>query len=293
MTALRSFVALAECLHFGEAARRLNLTQPALTKQIRRLEDDMGATLFERGGRGSKLTSFGEVFLSEAAPLVEHARAVWERGRRAARGEAGRLAIGFSYSTVDIVSRAMPQFRHRYPDVEIELEDLSSATQMDRILAKTLHLGFVRLPSRAGLRFEPIVTDRLALVIPTSMADLITTFDPAYLADLPFVLLHRDRAPGLHDFVMRFCAGHGIQPRKIHYTNETLIALSLVAAEVGVALLHESVLMGLCEGVVVHQIVGRDAQWDVGISWANEDANPLTQKFVDLVISEVKNLPTT
>lgn len=286
---LRSFVTLAECLHFGTAAQRLNLTQPALTKQIRRLEADIGGALFERGGRANRLTALGTYLLAEAKPLVEHAQQVWDRGRRVARGEAGRLAIGFSYSTVGIVSRAMPQFRQRFPDVEIELHDLSSASQMERILAGTLHVGFVRLPSQSGLAFRSILSDRLALVIPTSMADRVRRFDPAVLHDIPFVMLHRERAPGLHDFVAQFCATRGLQPNKIHYTNESLIALSLVAAEVGIALLHESVLMGLREGVVVHPISGPEAAWEVGITWPSDVHDPLTKTFVDLVTSQFQD----
>lgn len=280
---LRSFVALAETKHFGDTARLLNLSQPALTKQIRRLEDDLGAPLFERDGRGKRLTPFGEFFLGEAKPLLRQINEAYDRSRRAARGEAGRLMVGFSYSTVDVVSRAMPQFRQRFPDVEIELHDLSSAEQIRRIREDTLHVGFVRRPASADLAFQPILSDCLVLVVPASLAERVTGAHPEELGDLPLVLLHRERAPGLHDFVMQFCSARGLHPRKIHYTNEALIALSLVAAEVGVALLHRSVLGGLGEGVVVYALDGPDVAWDVGITWAADRANLLSHNFVELV----------
>lgn len=290
---LRTFVVIAEEKHFGEASRRLNLTQPALTKQIRRLEEDLGAPLFERSGRRKQLTAFGAYFLREIKPLLKEMDEVWNRSRRAARGEAGRLLVGFSYSTVDIVSQTMPQFRQRFPDVEIELHDLSSAAQMQRVLDDTLNVGFVRLPVRAGLNVQPILSDRLVLVVPASLAGRITGFCPEALAEVPLVLLHRDRAPGLHDFVMQFCAVRGLRPPRIHYTNEALITLSLVAAEVGVALLHQSVLGGLSDGVVAYPIEGADVAWEVGITWAEKDETSLTRNFVDLVRARFASAGTT
>lgn len=280
---LKSFVVLAEQLHFGEAAQRLNLSQPALTKQIRRLEEDLGAPLFERGHQSNGLTPVGRYFLDQVRPLLIQAEEVWDRGCRAARGQVGKLLVGFSYSTIDVIAAAMPQFRRQYPGVEIDLHDLSSADQMERLLNGTLQVGFVRLPARPRLACRQILTDRLALVVPRNMADRVRSFDVEALRDLPFVLLHRDRAPGLHDHVMQFCASRRFQPRTVHYANESLILLSLVAAEVGVALIHQSALTGVPEGVVVHAIDDPAVRWDVGIAWAEGAIDPLTMNFIELV----------
>lgn len=283
---LNSFVVLADRLHFGEAAHHLNLSQPALTKQIRRLEEDLGAPLLERGPQGCALTPFGRYFLDQARPLVHQAHEVWQRGRRAAGGHEGRLRVGFSYSTIDVIAQAMQRFRRRYPNVAIDLQDLSSADQMDRLLTGGLQVGFVRLPVRRHLAYRRLLSDRLALVVPRALAARVPVFDPVLLRGLPFVMLHRDRAPGLHDHVVGFCAARGITPGAIHYANESLILLSLVAAEVGVALIHQSALAGLRDDVVMRPIDDPDGAWDVGVAWADgADAapDPLTRNFIDLV----------
>ena len=92
LTRLRSFVVLAERLHFGEAARLLHLSQPALSKQIRQLEEEIGAPLLDRGRHGAELTEVGSLFAEEARRLVRQADAAFEQGRRAARGEVGRAS---------------------------------------------------------------------------------------------------------------------------------------------------------------------------------------------------------
>src|SRR6266545_1723391 len=166
LTRLRSFVILAERLHFGEAARLLNLSQPALSKQIRQLEDEIGAPLFDRGRHGARLTEVGSLFADEARRLLRQAEVALEQGRRAARGEVGRLAVGFGFSTVTLVPRVISKFRLRYPGVEIELRDMSTPEQIDALHAGRIHIGFVRLPAGKGLRQLPVLEDRLVLALP-------------------------------------------------------------------------------------------------------------------------------
>jgi len=280
---LKSFVTLAESLHFGNASQELNLSQPALTKQIKRLEETLGAPLFKRGRHGTDLTELGHFFLARARPLLLQAELVYTQGRRAARGELGRLAIGFSFSTVDIVSRVLPEFRLQYPGIEITLHDLSSAEQMQRLMEGSLQVGFVRLPTQHGLSDRRILSDRLALVVPKSLAHEVISFETAMIRDLPFLLLQRARAPGLYDHIARFCALHDFKPRVVQHANESLTILSLVGAGVGVALMHESALRTPGDAVVCIPIEDTRAQWDVGLTWRSDNPDPVIEKFVDLV----------
>ncbi|WP_322069262.1 LysR family transcriptional regulator [Paraburkholderia bannensis] len=268
---LKSFVTLADSLHFGFASQTLNLSQPALTKQIKRLEDDLGAPLFRRDRHGTELTELGRYFLGEARPLVEQAERVFSQGKRAARGEVGRLAIGYSFSTVDTVSRVLPRFRERFPEVEVALHDLSSAEQMERLLEGSLQAGFVRLPVQPGLAHRRILSDRLALVVPRALAGTIRGFDIDDLQTLPFLMLQRSRAPGLHDHIVRFCASRRFEPRFVQHANESLTILSLVGAGLGVSIMHESALHSPGEKVVCLPIKDADARWDVGLTWRQTD----------------------
>ncbi|WP_321892831.1 LysR family transcriptional regulator [Paraburkholderia tropica] len=280
---LKSFVTLANSLHFGTASQTLNLSQPALTKQIKRLEDDLGAPLFHRDRHGTALTELGRYFLGEARPLVEQAERVFSQGKRAARGEVGRLAIGYSFSTVETVSRVLPRFRARFPDVDVTLHDLSSAEQMERLLEGSLQAGFVRLPVQAGLAHRRILSDRLALVVPRTLAHTIAGFDVEALRTLPFLMLQRARAPGLHDHIVRFCASRRFEPHSVQHANESLTILSLVGAGLGVSIMHESALHSPGDKVVCLPIEDADARWDVGLTWRDTGADSIVENFVALL----------
>jgi len=279
---LKSFVVLADRLHFGEAAAALNLSQSALTKQIQRLEDEFGGHLFERGRQGTELTALGRFLRQDAEGLLERAEQVRHQCRRAAQGEIGRLDVGFSFSTIDIISTLVGDFRRRHPDVEIALHDLSSSAQMDLLGQGRLNLGFVRLPARTGLAHMRVTSDRLALAVPAVRAAQIPRFDVPLLRDRPFIGLMRERAPGLHDHIARFCQSRGFTPRLAQYANESLIMLSMVAADIGLAIMPFSTLRRPLEGVVVREIEDPGAAWDVGLAWTTGTSDPLTHKFIEL-----------
>src|ERR1044071_3773497 len=131
ITRLRSFVALADRLHFGQTAKQVHLSQPALSKQIRLLEEEVGAPLFHRDRHGVRLTSVGAALADDARDLVLQTDAVLERARRAARGEIGRLAIGFGLSTLTLVPCVVSRFRRERPHVEISMRDMSTVDQLE------------------------------------------------------------------------------------------------------------------------------------------------------------------
>ena len=124
----------------------LHLSQPALTKQIRRVEEDLGCSLFERGKHGTKLTSAGEQFLEEARSIVSGFDRLVEGGRRLARGESGRLRIGFGFHTFELVPRLIGRLRQIAPGVQISLRDMSTLEQTEALRSGRLDAGFVRSP---------------------------------------------------------------------------------------------------------------------------------------------------
>jgi DNA-binding transcriptional LysR family regulator len=280
---LKSFVTLARSLHFGAASQELHMSQPALTKQIKRLEEDLGAPLFRRNRHGTELTDLGRLFLNETGPLLQQVEELYRRGRRAARGELGRLDIGFSFSTVDTVTSVLPAFRQRLADVEIGLHDLSSLAQMEQLLEGRLHVGFVRLPAHEGLAQRRILSDRLALVIPRAMACEIRSFDVAAIRHLPFIQLQRARAPGLFDHIADFFAQHDFEPRIVQHASESLTVLSLVGAGIGVSVMHESALRSRSDSVAYVPIEDPRARWDVGLAWRGDEADPIVETFVQIV----------
>src|SRR6478609_4095131 len=143
---VRSFVILAEQLHYGRSAQLLNLTQPALTKQIRRLEEELGGELFIRGRHGTQLTTLGRDFLRGARASLRDFDELVQRTRRIAAGEIGQLRIGFGFHTFELVPRIIVRLRKNLPSIQISLRDMSTAEQVEALRTEKLDLGFVRLP---------------------------------------------------------------------------------------------------------------------------------------------------
>jgi DNA-binding transcriptional LysR family regulator len=146
MTELRAFVTLAEQLHFGRTADRLHITQPALTKQIQRLEEAVGGALVRRGYREVRLTAAGEVLLPHAARLLEESAAALDIARRAVRGQLGVLRLGFGLATVQLLPDLLLRFRSAFPGVELRLRDMPTPAQVGALVSGDLDVGFVRLP---------------------------------------------------------------------------------------------------------------------------------------------------
>jgi len=145
--ALKSFVVLAEELHFGRAALRLHVSQPALTKQIKRLEAEIGGRLFERTTGRVQLTPAGDALKDRSRVLVTEAAAVEAFAKSAIQGNLERLRIGFGIAAIgDLLPRAVIAFRKAYPEISLEMQDLGSRNQLEAVLDGSLDVGFVRMP---------------------------------------------------------------------------------------------------------------------------------------------------
>lgn len=284
---LRSFVLLGEQLHFSRAAKLMNLSQPALTKQIRRMEDELGTPLFERNKQGTKLSTFGERFLPEAKTTLRSFDELMDRGKRAAAGETGRLSIGFGFPTFELVPRLIVKLRETAPGVEVSLQDMSTAEQMDGLGRGTVDIGFMRLPAPKPFCSLPVVVDRLALVS-SARSHLAADAGLAECRDEPFVALSETRAPGFHHHVLAMCGRHGFHPKIVQQVPELPTAMALVRAGLGVAIIPESFWNSRIEGVRLHRLREKDAAWKVGAVWHAGDTNPALARFLGLLKQDLK-----
>ncbi len=191
---LCSFLALADELHFRKAAEKLFLSQPALSKQIRRLEDKAGGALFARTRRKVVLTETGKVLRPLAAKLVADAHSAMNLTREAADGRAGALNVGFGIAAVsEILPRTILRFQKAYPHIELRMRDMSTPSQVAALLDGTLDIGILRLPiAHAELQSISLFRERLALAAPPSVA-----YKPkeglATMRKEPFIFLPRPR----------------------------------------------------------------------------------------------------
>lgn len=286
---VRSFLTLAEQLNFGRAAGLLHLSQPALTKQIHRLEEEVGGPLFTRGRRGAQLTAVGQQFLIGARALVADGDRLLALARRAARGETGRLRIGFGFHTLELVPRLLVRLRRSVPAVEISLRDMSTLEQIEGLRANRIDLGFVRLPVEGGdLDTFPVVEDRLMLVVGLTM-DLPARLTLDACRALPFVLISRERSPTMRQHVLGLCAKYGFHPRIVQEVPEVTTALALVRAGLGVSLFSQSFGITRMVGVRFHPLEDVEAGWSVGAGWRKGDPNPILSRFLEMIRPEAKN----
>jgi len=236
---LRAFVAVAEELHFGRAARRLSMSQPPLSVQIRELERELGAPLLTRTQRRVELTAAGATLLVEARRLLAQAEAAIERTRRTARGELGHLTIGFvstaDYSLLPLLVR---RFRARHPDIGLTLRELTGDRQLALLAQGELDLGLMYGPLRApALASRVVLRERLIAALPAThpLARRRTVAAKALRAE-GLILFPRPLAPGLYDSAIGVCQRAGYAPRIAQEAVQMQTILGLVAGGLGVAL---------------------------------------------------------
>jgi DNA-binding transcriptional LysR family regulator len=280
---LRSFKVLSEIGHYGRAARAIHLSQPALTKQVRQLEEEVGGQLLVRGRQGAQLTPVGRLLADEAGALLRHADRVLDRVRRASRGELGELRLGFGIATRLLVPRLVSRFRRAFPDVKVTLQDTSTPIQLEALVGGTMDVGFVRLPIEAPLVHLPVVEERLVLAVPESRRADLGQRAPSTFQEEPFVELGVTHSPSFHAHVQRVCAAYGLRPRVAQSATEFFTVLALVAAGMGIAVVPRAVTQTRVEGVAYLPLDVPEAAWRVGAAWLPQASNPAREAFLTLL----------
>jgi DNA-binding transcriptional LysR family regulator len=265
---LHTFVMLAEELHFRRAAGRLFVSQPALSKQIRRLEEKIGGPLFARTRRKVMLTEAGQVLLPAARRLLRESTAAFTLACEAAQGRAGVLRIGFGIASLtELVPRTILRFRRAYPRVELQMKDMSTPAQVTGLLERDIDVGIMRLPlARPELTAIPLLRERLVAATPRALP-YRSKAGLACLRDRPFITLARSVSETCHDHVMVVCRKAGFTPKVVQETSETITTLNLVRAGLGVALVPGSSARLRVPGVRLHQLSMPEAEWPIGAAW--------------------------
>ena len=237
---LRQLVVLAETLNFRRAAERLHIAQPPLSISIRRLEESLDARLFERGRRGVRLTEAGRAALPDARLAIFHAEQARRAVRTAAAGETGTLRVGFVGSaTYALLPRVLPEFRRRFPRVQLELTESTTTRILARVEEEAFDVGIVRYPvvRATPLQLQTIERDVFAAVLPARHR--LARSRRLALADLaaePFVFYSAAEVPGLHTVALLACQSAGFTPQVSQEAVQVQTVVSLVESGFGVAL---------------------------------------------------------
>jgi DNA-binding transcriptional LysR family regulator len=280
---LRPFVVLAEELHFGRAAARLFVSQPSLSKQIRRLEERVGAAMFARTRRNVVLTEAGRVLLPAATRLLRESATAFALAREAARGCAGVLRIGFGLASLaELLPRTILRFRRVFPHIELQMRDMSTPAQIAALLDGGIDIGIVRLPvARPELKCASLLRERLVVATPRTLP-YRSKLGLAGLRDRPFVIVARSVSETNHDHVLAVCRKAGFTPNIVQETSETFTTLNLVRAGLGVTLVPSSSVRMRVPGVRLHELGMPEAEWSIGAAWHRQSTRKeLVTRFTD------------
>ncbi|MFT4117674.1 LysR family transcriptional regulator [Bradyrhizobium sp.] len=288
LTRLRYFVAVAEEANIGRAARRLNISQPPLTRQIHQLEAEIGATLFQRTRRGVQMTDAGQVLFEEARNLLVLAARARERTKRAGLGQSGRLDIGLFGSNILAVPELLRMFRMQYPDIEVIVHAMNKEEQLQALYDRRVTVGFNLL----GLKLAGIANEKVRsepLMVALNAADPLCAQSSVALkqiADRPMVIFASGPRPNLMDMVFGLCLDSGFQPEIAQEVDDSVTAVALVAAGFGVSLVPATVAQLTLPGVVFRGLAeSPPVTVDFNCIYRRDDASPILQAFLETIRS--------
>lgn len=292
LSQLRCFVAVAEELHFSRAAERLNMTQPPLSRQIRLLEHQVGVPLLARNSRTVSLTAAGKAFFPEAARILRIAEEAIFAARRAAKGEQGNLAIGFtSASGYSLLPEVVRRLRACAPGISLTLKELVSTAQVEALDAGELDLGLLRPhPLHGELESRLIATEALMLAIPEGEAEAwpqAPTLDS--LHGKPFVMYSPYEARPFYLMLSERFARAGVVPDIVEHIGQVHTMLALVRAGVGAALIAEGASRLKFDGIVMRRMQTEPVE--MVCAWRRDNDNPVLRLFRERVLPSFEDAP--
>jgi DNA-binding transcriptional LysR family regulator len=285
---LKYFVAVAERQNFTRAAEALHVAQPAISQQIKSLEEELGVALLHRTKRSVKLTAAGHAFLSEAREILAHAELSKQIARRAARGETGSLAIGcVGAGASAFLPKLVRLYRKKFPAVRVHLYELTPDQQLLAFAREKIDVGF-RSPLAAadGKNFsqERIYGNRLMLAVPDNHA--LAKAGKVRLeqfAGEDFVMFKRSEAPKLADAMTQLCAQAGFNPQTVSELPMIQTMLVAVAAGIGVAIVPACVRSFRQPGVTILTLRPAAPVIDLMLIRPKGEPSPTVSAWLELV----------
>ncbi|QKJ87101.1 LysR family transcriptional regulator [Paramixta manurensis] len=271
---LRYFIAVAEELHFGRAALRLNISQPPLSQQVRKLEQEIGARLFARTNRSVRLTAAGQQFLQDARTILVSVEQAAERAARLHLGDEGELRVGFTSSApfIAAVSDALSTFRQRFPNVHIQMQEINTRQQLEPLNDGRLDLGVMRnTPLPETLEYRLLLREPLCAVVHRDhpLASWQQVSIQALSAE-PFIFFDARGGTALYSEILTLLQRYHIQPYITQEVGEAMTILGLVSTGLGISILPASFSRVRLADVVWIPLQETDALSEVWLVWSKQ-----------------------
>ena len=290
---LRYFVVVGEEQHYGRASRRLRVAQPALSRQIQDLEEEVGFKLFDRLPRGVKLSVAGKLFLEDARRILQAVSEATARAAHVARGRSGTLRVGFAENASwhGVVPDSFRLFREQQPDAELQLQPAASLEQLDAIRSGRLDAGFANFMPKVDPEFDQlaVAVHHLELAVPKRHPlTKLKKLRLRELTDALFIWFPRRASPAFYDRLMHECYRGGLKsPRIVQEGLNEATILSLVSTGLGVGWVLGSARWRCPETVAILPVVDLNVPLRLTLAWRRDNTSPLLARF----IGEVKRLP--
>ena len=284
---LQYFLAVAEELNFCRAARRVNISQPPLSMQIRNLEEELGVRLFSRTSRRVELTEAGKVFLEEVRRILENIQAAVQMAKDAAKGRIGRIAVGFVSPAMDaFLPESIRIFSRNNPGIVLTLNELSTNEQIESLYAGRIQVGFVRLYRHElnEIECEIVWNEPYVLALPKGHPLAVRRkIALSKLKGQPMIMYPRSIQPLLYDNIIKCCEAAGFKPEISQEARTKHTTTALVAAGLGVAIVPESSKRLRRKGVVYLPIVDNLPQVEIAMIWKTGNNSPVLKQFLDTI----------
>ncbi|OZI73287.1 LysR substrate-binding domain-containing protein [Bordetella genomosp. 6] len=280
---LRYFVAVAEALHFGRAARRLSISQPPLSFNIARLEESLGYALLRRSTRAVELTAAGKVFYQEACRILALADQARALGQRAARGEVGSLRVGFvGASLLSPMAKVLRQFEQDRPGLMLSVHELNSFEQIHALQREQIDFGIMHPRSIPdGIRAQLLHREPFVCALPDSHPLAARQrIRLQALRDEPFVLFPRHFSPEYHDQIIALCMDAGFTPHIRYEVRANATVVALVAAGFGVAIVPRSVSRVAIDGIQFRPLAKAGVESQLLGVWRDDGHDSLIQPLL-------------
>jgi len=284
MRQLWMFLAVAEEQHFGRAAKRLGMSQPPLTEQIKVLEQSLQLKLFDRSRRGTRLSPAGAAILPAVRRFAGQVEQLETVIREVAAGQSGVLNVGaITSAMLEIVPSFLEAFRQTYPNLTLYVREIDSVDAIPGLESGDLDLAFVRLEGAigSGISTMPLVEDRLAVALPKD-------HPLAGLARVPLKALESERlimssrqvSPVYFDLVISVCRSHGFAPRVFHEVRSVTSQVAYVSCGQGVALVPSAMRKLAPDNVVVRPLAERVVVVTAALAWNAKRYHPMVEAAV-------------